>query len=53
MVKGMTIKEATENWVREMNAIDQGIIRNLMSNTPEDWEEMTVPSAGDRVYVYY
>ena len=50
--KGMTVKDATYEWVQEMNAIQQGMIAKLMEYTPEDWTEVTTPSSGDRVYVY-
>lgn len=48
----MNIKEATEKWVSEMNAIQWGIISKLMSIDIDDWHECTTPSCGDRVYVY-
>ena len=50
--EGMTIREAAEEWVREFNAIDQGMIAKLMEHEPNDWSEVTKPSACDRVYVY-
>lgn len=50
--KGMTKLEATREWVKEFNAIDQGIIKKLMDLDPDDWEEVTMPSCGDRVYIY-
>lgn len=37
---------------REFNAIQQGIIGKLMFANFDEWEEVTVPSAGDRVYVF-
>lgn len=49
---GMTIKEATEEWIREWNAIPQGIIDKLMRNDPDEWNEVTTPAPVDRVYVY-
>lgn len=52
MAKYKTIKEATQAWVMEMNAIPQGMIDKLMRNDPDDWEELTTPSYGSRVYVY-
>lgn len=51
-MKYKTIKEATEAWVREMNAIPQGMILRLSCNDPEDWEEVTTPSKYDRVHVF-
>lgn len=50
--KGMTRLDAAHGWVREFNAIQQGIIDKLMSANIDEWEEVTVPSAGDRVYVF-
>lgn len=49
---GMTIREAAEVWVHEMNAIPQGVIAKMMRDNPEEWQELTVPAPGDRVYVY-
>lgn len=48
----MTIREATEEWVREMNAIPQGMIEKLMNIGDEDIHEVTEPAVGDRVYCY-
>lgn len=50
--EGMTVREAAEEWVREMNAIQQGMIDKLMQANPDDWSELTVPVAGDSVYVF-
>lgn len=47
-----TIRDAAQEWVREMDAIPQGMIAKLMAADPDDWHEVTVPSVGDRVYVY-
>lgn len=52
MRKGVTIHEATERWVSEMNAFPYGMIERLMKLEPDEWSEVTVPSNGDRVYVY-
>lgn len=49
---GMTIEEATREWVREMNAFPHSMISALMRNDIDDWHEVTKPSYGDRVYVY-
>ena len=51
-MKYKTIREATEAWVHEMNAIQQGMISRLFQDNPEDWTEVTTPSQYDRVYVY-
>lgn len=50
--EGMTVREAAEEWVREFNAIQQGMIGKLMAYDPDEWQEVTQPKAGDRVYVY-
>lgn len=52
MIKGMTISDAAHRWVSEMNVYPQDMIRILMDVKPDDWHEITVPSVGDRVYVY-
>lgn len=49
---GMTIKEAAESWVHEMNAIEHGLLEKLISADPDEWHEITKPSYGDRVYMY-
>lgn len=48
----MTIKEATEYWVRGFNAIPQRAIERLIEVAPDEWSEVTKPTVGDRVYVY-
>ena len=50
--QGMTINEAAHEWVREFNAIPQGMISKLMANDIESWHELTKAQAGDRVYCY-
>lgn len=47
---GTTIKEATEEWVRGMNAIPTRMIEKLWD---ESWREITPPAVGDRVYVFF
>lgn len=49
---GMTINEAANEWVKEMNAIQWDIIDKLMTFEPEEWHEVTEPAYGDRVYCY-
>lgn len=44
-------REAAEFWVREFNAIDEGMISALICQNPDDWYEVTLPRVGDRVYV--
>ena len=48
----LTRMVATHEWVREFNAIHQGMIDKLMRDNPEEWAEVTKPSAPHRVYVY-
>lgn len=50
--EGMTIREAAEMWVREFNAIPQDMIDKLMGLEPDNWHEVTKPTAGRRVYVF-
>lgn len=50
--KGMTVREAAEMWVREFNAIDQGMIDKLMGLEPDAWHEVTKPAAGRGVFVF-
>ena len=47
-----TIRDAAHAWVREMDAIQQGIIAKLFQNNPDEWTEVTTPSVYDRVYVF-
>lgn len=50
-MKYNTIKEATETWVREFNAISTSMIEVLRNNDPYcEWSEVTIISVGDRVY---
>lgn len=51
-MKYETIKEATQAWIGEMDAIQQGMVAKLMSVDIDDWREVTTPAYGDRVYVY-
>ena len=50
--KGMTIREATEHWVNQFNAIPTGMIEKLMRYDPAGWREITLPSYGDRVRLH-
>lgn len=47
----MNIREATESWVREWNAIDRNMIAKLIAQDPDDWSEVTMPAPHDKVYV--
>lgn len=52
-MKYNTIKEATENWVKEFNAFPQDMINKIMKYEGyESFSEVTVPSIGSRVYEY-
>jgi len=48
----MTVREAAEEWVREMNAFPYAMIDKLMKADPCDWNEVTTPTPGDSVYVF-
>ena len=48
----VTVSDAAHEWVREMNAFPTDMIDRLMREAPEEWEEVTEPTIGDRVYVY-
>ena len=48
----MTINDAAHEWVREFNAIPQGMIAELMRNDIDSWQEVTELACGDRVYHY-
>lgn len=50
--EGMTRLDAAHEWVREFNAFPYGMIEKLMQSEPDEWSEITMPSAGDRVYIY-
>lgn len=52
IAKGMTINNAAHRWVAEMNAYPQDMIQTLMQAKIDDWHEVTLPSSGDRVYVF-
>lgn len=51
-----TVNEAAHAWVAEFNAIPQGMIARLMEMDVEEgecnWQEVTLPDYGDRVYLY-
>lgn len=52
-MKYNTIKEATENWVKEFYAFSQDMISKIMEHEGyESFSEVTVPSIGSRVYEY-
>lgn len=48
-----TIEEATRDWVREFNAFPQDMIEAICeSKGYQSFEEVTMPSIGNRVYEY-
>ena len=47
-----TIKEATQAWVREFNAIPSSILEKLLKISLDELQEITPPAVGNRVYVY-
>ena len=52
LTKKMTIDDAAHEWVDTFSAYPRDMIETLMADHEEDWEERTVPSVGDVVYVY-
>ena len=46
----MTIREAAEKFVGEMNCYPRDMVE-VLSQHGGEWEEVTMPSIGDRVYV--
>lgn len=52
MIKaGLTAREAAEEWVRQFNAIPQGVVEKLMQLDCDAVHEITPPSKYDRVYI--
>ena len=51
-MKFKTINEATREWVKEFNAIPQGVIQKLMSPDLDGVTEITPPAICDKVYVF-
>ena len=51
--KGMTVADAAREWVKEFNAVPQGMLEQLRNADPDSWHEVTSPVCGDRVYVYF
>ena len=45
-----TIKDATHEWVREMNAFPRSMIEKLMEIDIDDWQEVTPLHEDCRVY---
>lgn len=51
MIKGMTLREAVERFVLELDAIPQSMIEKLMFYEPDGWKEITKPAVGHKVFV--
>lgn len=47
-----TVREATEAWVKEFNAIPISVVEKLIKADLDDFHEITPPTMNDRVYVY-
>lgn len=47
-----TIKEATQAWVREMNAVPMGVVEKLMGEDYEGVQEITPPARYDRITIF-
>lgn len=46
-----SVRDCTELWVSEFNAIPAMMVSELMSHAPDEWEEVAHPAVGDRVFV--
>lgn len=51
-IKEMTLKEAAEMWVGEMNAIPLPVVEKLYSADCDSIREITPPSMNDEVYIF-
>jgi hypothetical protein len=47
----VTVKEAAQEWVREMNAIPQTVCAKLLELDPDDFYEITPPAVDQTVYL--
>lgn len=52
MKTNVTIEDATREWVNQFNAIPYGVCEKLLKLDCDGFTEVTVPTVGDRVYVY-
>lgn len=50
--KGTTVSEAAHKWVGEFSRFPHSMIETLVRNDFDSWTELTLPTVGDRVYVY-
>ena len=48
-MKYNTIKEATQEWIKDMNEYPQDMLGTLMKASENGWYEVTTPCKGDRV----
>lgn len=48
----LSLDDAVRQWVREFNAIPEGIVELLVKHDGEAWREITPVAVGDRVYCY-
>ena len=51
MITWTTIREKTSDWVDTLNEYPRDMIDRLMRLAPRKWKEITMPHAGDRVYI--
>ena len=49
-MKYATIKEATQEWIKDMNEYPQDMLETLVKADEGSWQEVTTPCKGDRVY---
>lgn len=50
MKKNVTMKEAAEKWVREMNVYPQALIEKAYGDNIDDIQELTLPAVGTTVW---
>ena len=48
--EGLTLREATQEWVKGFNAIPTGMIEKLWNAYPEDWQEVISPEQEAECY---
>lgn len=52
-MKGKTIREASESWVKEFDAVPISVIEKLLQLNPDELYEITPPAIGDYVTVFF
>ena len=50
ITKGLTLREATQEWVNSFNAIPTQMIAKLWNAEPDDWQEVTNSDNEDENY---